>query len=237
MHPRGRLVFPFAAALLVAAQSLPGESQAQAARSIERAATQESTQASRRAIAAEPATIRIEPDQITAAPPATDVRAIDRSGAGSTVAPPTVSPATGAAGTLAAPPPGKLRITLTPKNPAVENRAYLQYDYPLTVDLAPGRNEVVYSPNNMPGWFQYRARLQKDRRYLVEIDARHRGTPGNVIHSIGGKDSTHDLGNGDSPIAAIVIPAKDGWVSGHLRQGTKPASNWAVHAVKITEMD
>lgn len=224
--------------LALAAAALATAAAAQDAPARARAAAPAVVETPARAVAAAPATVRIDASQLSASPPRIDAAAIDQRGPGGMLARPAASAATGAAGSLAAPPPGRLRITLSPKKPAVENRAYLEFTYPLTVDIAPGRDEVAFSPGNMPGWFHYHARLQRDRKYLVEIDVRHRGAPdSNVRHSIGEHESTHQLGKGDAPITAILAPTADGWVSGTLRQGSKPGYGFTVHQVKISEME
>ena len=141
---------------------------------------------------------------------------------------------------LQAAPQGKLKVTLTPRTPARNNRAYLTYNYPQTIRIGNDLNYAVFSRGNMPGSLQYSVRLEKDKKYLIEIIADSWGTSGgNVVHSIGGNQSTHNFGqfNEKLNISRVVQPSENGWVSGSVWQGNNPTNQWRVYSVSINEMD
>ena len=96
------------------------------------------------------------------------------------------SPRPGGMETLQQASQGKLKLTLTPKNPACQNRAYLEYSYSQSTGLSDDRNYVAFSKGVIPGSLSHSGKLEKDKKYLFEIIADAWGTSGgNVDHSIG----------------------------------------------------
>lgn len=149
-------------------------------------------------------------------------------------------PSLGGMGTIQQAPQGKLKITLTPKNPFRQNRAYLGYTYPQSMSLNDTRNYVAFSKEVIPGALSYNVKLEKDKKYLVEIIADAWGTSGgNLKHTIGQQASTHDLStfNTKINISRVVQPSESGWIIGHLMQGDDPNNQWRVYSVSINEMD
>lgn len=162
--------------------------------------------------------------------PATSIRAV----------PANPSPRPGGMGTLQQAPKGKLKVTLTPKNPAFPNRAYLGYQYPQSTNLSNSSNFVAFSKGIIPGLLTYSFNLEKDKKYLVEIIADPWGTSGgNVKHTIGQQASTHEFStfNTKINISRVVQASESGWVSGSLMQGDDPNNQWRVYSVSINEMD
>lgn len=152
---------------------------------------------------------------------------------------PTPTPPRGP-GSFQAAPQGKLNVTLTPKTPARNNRAYMSYEYAQRVSISNDLNYAVFSKGNVPGSLRYSVRLDKDKKYLIEVIADSWGTSGgNVIHSIGGDQTTHNFGqfNEKLNISRVVQPSENGWVSGMVYQGNNPTNQWRVYSVSFTEMD
>ncbi len=149
-------------------------------------------------------------------------------------------PRPGVMGSIQAAPQGKLNITLTAKRPSVQNRAYLSYDYPQRVSINDNLNYIVYSSGNIPGSLSYSVKLQKDKRYLIEIMADPWGqSGGKVQHKIGDETTIHEFGtfNQQINISRVVQPSEDGWVGGWLAQSSPAASQWRVYSVKFSELD
>lgn len=188
-----------------------------------------------------PTVITIDRANLSAEPPVVDAAAADARAAGTQLAAPFFPGGAGArpgtAGQLAAPPPGRLNVTLTPRQPAAENRAYLNYTYPNTVHLSKDTAYARYTSANMPGFFGYTAHVKQGSRYLIEIDVRTDNAV-SLAHMIGGNQTIHAISSGNNPpISAIVMPSADGWISGGLMQSNSNAGSWEVHSVKIREID
>ena len=143
-------------------------------------------------------------------------------------------------GTIQQAPQGKLKVTLTPKTPALNNRAYLSVFYPQSMPLSNDRNFVSFGEFYDPGYMSYSVRLDKGKKYLIEIIAgAWNANGGSVKHSIGGGDSTHEFANSDAElnISRIIEVSESGWVSGKL-EATDPAPyQWRVFSVSINQMD
>jgi len=125
--------------------------------------------------------------------------------------------------------------------PAVKNRAYLKYNYPNSVHISNTENYVVFSKYNMPGSLRYSVRLEKDKKYLIEIEAAAQtASGGHVEHHLGGENTVHEFGSSGEEIniSRVVTPAETGWVNGLLLQGNGTvATYWRVYALEVTELD
>jgi hypothetical protein len=151
-------------------------------------------------------------------------------------------PRTSMMGSIQQAPMGKLKISLSAKNPALQGRAYLNAHYPQSVY----RTDDVgfFSFANIvtnEGSLTYSVKLQKDKKYLIEIvAAAWNWGGGHVQHTVGSSTTTHEFGSSNNMIniSRVVQPSTDGWVAGSLMQ-TKddPAKQWRVFDVKFTEMD
>ena len=182
--------------------------------------------------------IVIEKSEVTQQPLMIDAGAAGENTNPGQLAKPVKPAPRGAATELAAPVSGKLNITLTPKVPAAENRAYLGYDYPYNVRLSPGQSRVMYSRHNVAGGFLYSARLDKGKKYLLEIEAKADGGSSSVQHGLGGQNSTHELTSTPSLISAVISPAESGWINGSLRQSfSNPPDFWYVYSLTLRELD
>jgi hypothetical protein len=191
-----------------------------------------------RVMQAELPVIVIEKSAITQQPLMIDGRAADQNTNPNNLVNPMKPAPRGAATELAAPLPGKLNITLTPKSPAAENRAYLGYEYPNNVRLSADQSYVMYSRHNIAGGFRYSARLDKGKKYLMEIEAKVDGGKSSVQHGIGGQQSTHELTSTPSLISAVISPAESGWINGVLRQEhSNPPDYWYVYSLTLRELD
>jgi len=138
---------------------------------------------------------------------------------------------------LQAVPAGKLDITLTPARPAFFNRGYLRYEYPRSVYLTADTAYAEYSKQNVPGFFVYSVRLEKGKKYLLELTVTVEPKNGTLAHSIGGQQSQHTLGAGFQTISAVVEPEATGWVSGTLHQSNSNApTSWRVYSVGVKEL-
>jgi hypothetical protein len=147
----------------------------------------------------------------------------------------------GPGGSFQAPEPTKLKIRVTPKQPAIQNRAYLKYDYPNSVRISNTENYVLFSKHNMPGSLRYSVRLEKSKKYLIEIEASAQGSSGGLVeHHLGSEGTVHEFGahNETINISRVVSPTETGWVNGLLMQGSGVAADyWRVYSVEITELD
>jgi hypothetical protein len=139
---------------------------------------------------------------------------------------------------LAQPKIPPLDITVTPRDPAVFNRAYIHYDYPRSVYINNDRAYAEYSDQNMAGSFKYTLRLDKGKKYLVEVEADTDGGSGDVVHRLGGVESVHKVSLDMTNISRIVEPSETGWISGSLRKANSGGpSVYRVYSVSVTEME
>lgn len=153
---------------------------------------------------------------------------------------PDPTPTPGTMGNIQVAPKGKLKVTLTAKNPARQGRAYINLNYPQSVFLSDDDNHIVFSKGNIPGSLTYKIKLDKDKKYLIEILADPWGTSGgNVEHKIGDETSIHQFGqfNKKINISRVIMASESGWTYGTLRQGDNPTNQWRVYSVSINEMD
>jgi hypothetical protein len=138
---------------------------------------------------------------------------------------------------LQTPPKGKLNLTLTPAKPAYFNLAYLKYEYPRSVYIGTGTAYAEYSKHNVPGFFSYTVRLEKGKKYLLELSVEVEPKGKALAYSIGGQQSTHTLGSGVRTISTTVEPESTGWVSGTLHQAnTGTPDSWRVHSLSVKEL-
>ncbi len=138
---------------------------------------------------------------------------------------------------LEAAPEGKLDITVTPAKPAFFNRAYLRYDYPRRVYITTDTAYAEYSKQNIPGFFRYSVRLDKGKKYLLELTVTVEPKNGALAHSIGGQQSQHILGAGLQTISTTVELEDNGWVSGTLQQSNASTpESWRVFTLTVREL-
>lgn len=140
-------------------------------------------------------------------------------------------------GSIAAPPRGPLKFSLSARKPFTSS-GLLNYNYPLSVD--PKVNSIQFSQNNMPGALFYQFKLEKGKKYLVEILAQNSGGSGGIVqHTIGSQKSNHELGKFDdvTNISHILEATKDGWAGGAIYSGNPAPQFWEVFEVKITQLD
>jgi hypothetical protein len=182
----------------------------------------------------------IQPDLITATPMGVTPQQADQVPMNKVGTQPS-TPSFPGAGDFQAAEPGKMKVRLTPKTPAFLYRAYLTYEYPNSVRMSDADNHVMFSKYNMPGGLRYSVKLEKDKKYLIEIEAQPEGgSGGHVQLHMGGDASTHELGayNEITNISRVVTPQATGWVHGLLIQGGGDlAAYWRVYAVEITELE
>ncbi len=137
-------------------------------------------------------------------------------------------------------PQGKLKAFLTPKNPAMENRAYLSFSFPQTVAIGKSSNHVTYSNQLISGALNYNLNLVKDKKYLIEIMADTGSSNDSFLrHKIGDEETSHELKELHKMINIyrVVLPATSGWVSGLIAESDGGGNHWRIHSVAITELD
>ena len=139
-------------------------------------------------------------------------------------------------GSIKAAPPGKLKIMLTPKTPARNKYAYMNYEYPREVRLNDNSNYAEFSKNNVPGRLTFRVNLKKGNKYLIEAIVE--GSAGELRYSLGGDVSFHDMSGPDKVnLTRIVQLSESGWINGYISQSDLAPTVWSIFSVKITEMD
>jgi hypothetical protein len=139
---------------------------------------------------------------------------------------------------LQAAPKGKLNMTLTPAKPAYFNLAYLKYEYPRSVYITTGTAYAEYSKQNVPGFFSYTVRLEKGKKYLLELTVSVEPGDKALAHGIGGQQSVHTIAGWEPhTISATIEPEATGWVSGYLHQAnTNTPSSWRFYSLSVKEL-
>ena len=145
------------------------------------------------------------------------------------------------AGNVIPPEPLSFSIELTPRNPSKAGKGHMKYEYPNNVFINDDQAYAMFSKYNMPGMLRYSARLEKGKRYLIEVEVEPSGSSGGgVQHILGGNTSKHELGkfNEIVNVSRVVQPSESGWINGIITQDyDNPASYWKVYRVKIEELD
>jgi len=99
---------------------------------------------------------------------------------------------------------------------------------------------IVFFKGNVPGHLSYSVKLDKDKKYLIEIMADPWDTSGGKVrHKIGDETSIHEFGtfNEKISISRLVTASENGWVGGYISQDSFAANQWRAYGVRFTEMD